>query len=100
MLKYTEYEITASYHTGHSHVYKRYSQFDVLRRKLCRQLEKEAESIIKRQTCHQNICPGKTMSPKVILSRKSGLLTFLNSMLCLLTGVLEKLGDVLGLYGA
>ena len=46
--RYTEYEITASYHTGHSHVFiKRYSQFDMLRRKLCRQLEKEAESIIK-----------------------------------------------------
>ena len=55
-----EYEITASYHTGHSHVFvKRYSQFDMLRRKLHRQLKNEDESIIKLPACHRNICQNR-----------------------------------------
>ena len=84
--RYTEYEITASYHTGHSHVFiKRYSQFDMLRRKMHRQLEKEAESIIKLPDLPPKyMSKAKSMSPKVVASRKSGLLTFLNSMVCLL----------------
>ena len=50
-----------------------------------RQLEKEAESIIKLPDLPPKyMSRAKSMSPKVVASRKSGLLTFLNSMVCLL----------------
>ncbi len=86
--KYTEYEITATYHTGHSHTFiKRYSQFDKLQRSLCRQLKAEGETIITLPHLPPKyMSKSKSMSQTVVAARRDGLLMFLNLMVCLLEG--------------
>ena len=95
--KYTEYEITATYHTGHSHtIIKRYSQFDKLQRKLQRQLKAEGDTIITLPHLPPKyMSKSKSMSQAVVASRKDGLLMFLNLMVCILEGgVSDILQDV------